>query len=72
MFDWRRLLRDGVQSDLFLKSERASELYVDEVLDGSGRVQYLDTEVSVSGPLLDPVWDARLIEDQYRRFLNGS
>jgi len=33
----------------FLDSERASELYVDEVLDGSGRFQYLDVPGSVSG-----------------------
>ncbi len=32
----------------FLDSEEASELYVDEVLDGSGRLLYLDRTVSMS------------------------
>ena len=39
------ILRSG---GLFLDSEEASELYVDEVLDGSGRFQYLDRVVSMS------------------------
>ena len=34
--------------------------------------QYLDKEVSVSGMLQDEIWDASLIEEQYRRFHNGS
>ncbi len=33
---------------LFLASERAAELYVDEVLDGSGRLLHLDITGSVS------------------------
>ena len=33
----------------FLDSEEAAVLYVDEVLDGSGRLQYLDRVSSVSG-----------------------
>ncbi len=32
----------------FLDSEEAAELYVDEVLDGSGRLLYLDSSGSVS------------------------
>ena len=58
----------------FLESERASELYVDEVLDGSGRIQYLDSSVSVSGLRRDEsahVWDDEVIEDQHRRFHHG-
>ncbi len=57
----------------FLDSELASELYVDEVLDGSGRIQYLDSMVSMSAlPDPGPIWVDRVIEEQYRRFINGS
>ncbi len=60
---------------LLADSEEASELYVDEVLDGSGRFRYLDSVSSVSA-LAEAedsrVWDEQLIEEQYRRFLNGS
>ena len=34
--------------DYFLASELAAELYVDEVLDGNGRLQYVDRSLSVS------------------------
>ncbi len=34
--------------ELFLGSELASILYVDEVLDGAGRFQYIDSTGSVS------------------------
>ncbi len=61
----------GLRAD----SEAASELYVDEVLDGSGRFGYLDSVGSMRG-LAEAedtrVWDAALLEDQHRRFLNGS
>ena len=60
---------------LLADSEEASELYVDEVLDGSGRFSYLDSVGSVSA-LAEAedhrVWDAPLLEQQHRRFLNGS
>ena len=32
----------------FLASEMASEMYCDEIVDGDGRLQYLDSVVSVS------------------------
>jgi len=54
--------------------EEASELYVDEVLDGSGRFSYLDSTVSMSALVEveeSRVWDARLLDQQHRRFLNG-
>ncbi len=35
----------------FMESELAAELYVDEVVDGSGRLLYVDKVVSVSEPL---------------------
>ena len=38
-------------SPLFLGSERAAEMYVDELVDGAGRVQYLDKVASVSGAI---------------------
>ena len=47
--NWHRLLRDGVQSELFLHSELAAELYVDEVLTGDGHPVSLDIPSSVSG-----------------------
>ncbi len=62
-------------AQLFLGSELAAELYVDEVLDGRGRFQYLDSVSSVSGLVEveeDHVWDDRLLDQQHRRFLNGS
>ena len=66
---------DSVFGDqLFLGSELASELYVDEVLDGAGRIQYLDSVRSMSGlpgPLIH--WPAdSVIEEQHRRFHSGS
>ena len=60
---------------LFADSEEASELYVDEVLDGSGRFSYLDRTVSMRGLVEveeSRVWDAQLLQEQHRRFLNGS
>ncbi len=33
----------------FLGSELAAEMYVDEILDGQGNIQYLDKVGSVSG-----------------------
>ena len=58
-----------------IESEEASELYVDEVLDGSGSFQYLDKVGSVSGLEQERnslVWDEMVIDHQYRRFLHGS
>ncbi len=75
----RRLvsLRDRLEYPLHLDSEEAAELYVDEVLDGQGRFQYLDSVGSVSGlvevegPCM--MWPCQEAMDrQYRRFLNGS
>jgi len=58
----------------FMQGELAAEWYADEVLDGSGRLLYLDKVHSVSGPVEvegSHVWDDQLLENQYRRFLNG-
>ena len=66
-------MRNPRVGSLFMRSELASILYADEILDGSGRLLYIDREVSVSG--LKPIelhWDAATIEEQYRRFHNGS
>ncbi len=46
----------------FLLSERASELYVDEVLDGKGHVLYLDKVGSVSAFDLDLDYDEKHTE----------
>ncbi len=63
-------------SDLFfMRLEIASELYVDEVLDGSGRLQYIDTMGSVRGLDLDrdPMWPSdKYLDEQVRRDLNAS
>jgi len=55
----------------FLASEEAAELYVDEVLDGSGRLQYLGGTVSVRG-LAEA--EARMVADavMYKRFSGGD
>jgi len=62
-------------SDQFLLSEGASEMYVDEVVDGQGRLQYIDRVGSVSA-LPDgrtTLWlPEHLLDEQHRRFLNGS
>ncbi len=73
--------------DLILRSETAAEMYVDEVLDGQGRpiagtpltphemCVTLDGSGSVSALVEvegSHVWDDHIIEDQHRRFLNGS
>ena len=39
---------DILREVYFLDSEKASELYVDEVVDGAGRLLYLDVSGSVS------------------------
>ncbi len=59
--------------DSYLASERASEDDCNEVVDGSGRLLHLDSVRSVSGARRDEphhVWDALVIDEQYRRFLN--
>jgi len=60
---------------LFMASEKAAELYVDEVLDGEGRLLHLDSIGSVSGLRRDEntcVWpsDKEFLE-QSERFHNG-
>jgi len=39
---------DSIRSWLYLRSESAAEHYVDEIVDGSGRLQYLDKPLSMS------------------------
>ena len=56
--------------------EESAEDYVDELVDGSGFPTYVDSIGSVSAlelerSLFDCVSDV-LLENQYRRFLNGS
>ena len=42
-------------------------------LDGMDSSRYIDSRVSVSGLRRDEThWDYELLEDQYRRFHNGS
>ena len=41
-------------------------------VDGMELSRYLDIDRSVSGPQETLSWDDALLEDQYRRFLNGS
>jgi hypothetical protein len=59
----------------WIESERASELYVDEVLDGQGRRLYLDSSGSVSATDEDEdsyVLDDGMIDEQFRRNFHGS
>ena len=64
---------DQALRDFLLVSEAGAELYVNEVLDGSGRFQYLDKVASVSA-LTEPepvMWlNEENQDEQYRRFLN--
>ena len=67
----RDLLRAG---SLFLASEEAAVLYVDDVLDGSGNVLHLDKPSSVSALIEienDFVYDPAHIELNRRLILNG-
>ena len=58
---------------LFLASELAAELYVNEVLDGQGRFQYLDKSGSVSGPIrFDSAYDCELNQLELFPTLEGS
>ena len=56
----------------FMRSELASMLYVDEVLDGSGRLQYIDTSGSVSALVEGEELSARDPQEKVRRILNAS
>ena len=59
----------------FMESERASELYVDEVLDGQGSFQQLDWVGSVSAVDRDRghLWlSSKDLDEQVRRALHGS
>ena len=56
----------------YLASERAAEDYCNEVVDGAGRLLYVDRVGSVSGARRDEpshVWDDQILDEQYRRFL---
>ncbi len=55
----------------YLGSERAAEDYCDEVVDGDGRLQYLDKVHSVSAlnEPPEPLFVDELLDEQYRRFL---
>ena len=67
-----------------MRSEIAAELYVDEVIDGQGWPiaiapapgdRYLDKVSRVTALTeteIPHVWDDRILENQHRRFLNGS
>ena len=60
--------------EVFMASELASEMYVDEVLDGQGRLQYIDKVGSVSGLIEvedDFDYDPTHIELN-RRLIHGS
>jgi len=59
----------------YMASELAAAQYCNEEVDGWGRLLYLDKVGSVSA-LVEVeesfVWNDRLLDQQYRRFLNGS
>ncbi len=57
----------------YMRSEVAAEDYCDERVDGSGRLLYLDIPGSVSGSPPPKIhWDDAVIQEQHRRFHNGS
>ena len=59
----------------FLGTERAAEQYCNEEVDGQGRMQYLDKVGSVSAPQEQgqiAIFDDLVLDQQHRRFLNGS
>ena len=59
---------------VWIESELAAKLYVDELVDGNGQPMHLDQVGSVSGLELERdfhVWDDQLLDQQHRRFLNG-
>ncbi len=60
--------------DLFMASELAAEMYVDELLAGDGSVQYLDSPGSVSASRCPSLhWGTpEEMEQQHRRFVYGS
>ncbi len=58
----------------YLASERAAEDYTDEIVDGQGRLQYLDQvpSVSASEPSRATLWlPASQLEKQRRRHLHS-
>ena len=73
MFHVSEILRDSFFRRFYMRSEKAAEDYVDEVVDGSGCRQYLDKVGSVSALIEppEPIWDDQLLENQYRRFFNA-
>jgi len=60
--------------DLFMQTELAAEMYVDEYLTGDGLPVILDRPGSVSASECpDLHWgDPVTMDQQHRRFLNGS
>ncbi len=65
--------REGLLSTRpYLRTQRAAVDYCNEVVDGAGRLQYLDKVGSVSALIepSEPIWVDSLIDQQYRRFLN--
>ncbi len=57
----------------YLRSERAAEDYTDEVVDGEGRLLYLDKVASVSALIEppEPIWVDSILNEQHRRFHNA-
>ncbi len=59
--------------DSYMASSLASEHYCDEVVDGAGRLLYLDKVGSVSAlnEPSEPIWVDSLLDEQHRRFLHA-
>ncbi len=59
-----------------MESEKACELYVDEVLAGDGSLLHFDKISSVSGLELERepcvIWDQQVLDAQERSFHNGT
>ena len=70
-----RELRFGEQLPLsFLDSEVAAELYVDEIVDGGGRLLDIDRSGSVSAlvEVEGAIQSVEQLKDQFRRILKSS
>ncbi len=66
----KRLLTPHVSAQ-FMSSERASELYVDEVLAGDGSLLHVDKSVRVTALEMDFDLSDEDLEEQCRRHLHA-
>jgi len=70
------MFSDPVEHARYLASEQAAVDYCNEVVDGRGRLQYLDKVASVSAPTDDGqicIWPPQdTFDEHFRRKFHGS